>query len=193
MSEGNNVICDMHTVNTQSKSNFLVYTVPPYIFICTLGAIWLIIDGWVSNFSSISFLWSVEKGKYLPPIAISLLFTQAGAILGGSLLAVVSFHKYKAIKKTFDNDHLWGFLFSPLLALTIGTLAFAIIQSGLIVLSGGVDMTKNPYTSTLGYLSIGGIAGYNWDVFIKKLQDLSKNVINAENTPVDFRSDSSNN
>ncbi|MGF1746630.1 hypothetical protein [Vibrio minamisatsumaniensis] len=115
----------------------------------------------------------------MPSIAVSLLFTQVGAVLGGALLAIVSFHRYQAIEKAFDKDHLWGFLFSPLLALIIGTLAFAIIQSGLVVLSGGLD-TKDHYTATLGYLSIGGIAGYNWDVFIKKLKDLSKNIITEE-------------
>ncbi|WP_300176639.1 hypothetical protein [uncultured Aliivibrio sp.] len=167
-------------VSQKNNGGPLVYLVPPYIFVCTLGTIWLLIDGWVSDFSSISNLWDIDKGHSLPNIAISLLFTQVGAVLGGTLLAIVSFHRYQAIEKVFDRDHLWGFMFSPLLALIIGTLAFAIIQSGLVVLSGGLD-TKDHNTATLGYLSIGGIAGYNWDVFIKKLKDLSKNIITTEN------------
>ena len=166
---------ESETMSPKSSGGFLVYLVPPYIFSCTLGTIWLLIDGWVSNFSSISTLWTIDKDHALPSIAVSLLFTQVGSVLGGSLLAIVSFHKYQAIEKAFDKDHLWGFMFSPLLALIIGTLAFAIIQSGLVVLSGGLD-AKDHYTATLGYLSIGGIAGYNWDVFIKKLKDLSKNI-----------------
>ncbi|MCR9655015.1 hypothetical protein NB537_09365 [Vibrio parahaemolyticus] len=170
---------ESETLSQISNGGFLLYLVPPYIFVCTLGAIWLLIDGWVSNFSSISTLWAIDKDHALPSVAVSLLFTQVGAVLGGALLAIVSFHRYQAIEKAFDKDHLWGFMFSPLLALIIGTLAFAIIQSGLVVLSGGID-TKDHYTATLGYLSIGGIAGYNWDVFIKKLKDLSKNIISEE-------------
>ncbi|MDC5706159.1 hypothetical protein [Vibrio europaeus] len=162
-----------------NKGGVLVYLVPPYIFACTLGAIWLLIDGWVTNFASISSLWALDKDHTLPNIVVALLFTQVGAVLGGSLLAIVSFHRYQAIEKAFDKDHLWGFMFSPLLALIIGTLAFAIIQSGLVVLAGGFA-AKDHYTATLGYLSIGGIAGYNWDVFIKKLKDLSNNVTTTE-------------
>lgn len=167
------------TVSQVNNGGGLVYLVPPYIFACTLGSVWLLIDGWVSNFSSISTLWTIDKNHPLPNIVISLLFTQLGAVLGGALLAIVSFHRYQAIEKTFDKNHLWGFMFSPLLALIIGTLVFAIIQSGLVVLSGGLD-TKDHYTATLGYLSIGGVAGYNWEVFIKKLKDLSKNIITTE-------------
>ena len=167
--------------SNEAASCKIVYLVPPYIFACSLSAIWLLIDGWTSDFSSISSLWTINKDQDFPNVAISLLFTQVGAVLGGTLLSIVSFHKYQAIEKSFDKDHLWGFLFSPLLALIIGTLAFAIIQSGLVVLTGGLN-TKDQYTATLGYLSIGGIAGYNWDVFIKKLKDLSKNVITAENS-----------
>ncbi|MDO6525423.1 hypothetical protein Q4519_06970 [Motilimonas sp. 1_MG-2023] len=35
-------------------------------------------------------------------------------------------------------------------------------------------------SSTLGYLAIGGISGYNWDVFVKKLQELSANVMSTK-------------
>lgn len=174
--------CDeSETISQKIKGSLLVKIVPAYIFVYSLGAIWLLMDGWISNFSSISILWTIKNDHSLPNVAVSLLFTQVGAVLGGSLLAIVSFHRYQAIEKNFDKDHLWGFLFSPLLALIIGTLAFAIIQSGLLVLTGGLD-TKDQYTASLGYLSVGGIAGYNWDVFIKKLKDLSKNVITVENS-----------
>ncbi|MGL1103976.1 hypothetical protein ACSTLM_07280 [Vibrio parahaemolyticus] len=182
---------ERETISKECQGGFLVYLVPPYIFACTLGAIWILIDGWVSNFSSISILWAIDKDHALPNIAVSLIFTQVGAVLGGALLAIVSFHRYQAIEKAFDKDHLWGFMFSPLLALIIGTLAFAIIQSGLVVLSGGLD-AKDHYTATLGYLSIGGIAGYNWDVFIKKLKDLSKNVMTVERPTDELRKGTEN-
>ncbi|EIZ1173861.1 hypothetical protein MOV00_004045 [Vibrio vulnificus] len=151
--------------------------VPPYIFLYTLAAIWLTLDGWLSGFSSILNLWTFDIEP--PRLVISILFTMTGAMLGSSLLGIISFHRYHAIEKSFDTDHLWGFLFSPLLALIVGVLIFAIIQSGLIVLSGDISHATNPESATLGYLAIGGVSGYNWDVFVKKLEELSKNVINT--------------
>lgn len=81
----------------------------------------------------------------------------------------------------FDRDHLWGFFLAPFLALIVGILIFALLQSGLVVLTNQ-SVTANAEsadtTASLGYLAIGGVAGYNWDVFVKKLQELSANVMN---------------
>ncbi|EGU31575.1 hypothetical protein VII00023_02349 [Vibrio ichthyoenteri ATCC 700023] len=142
-------------------------------------AIWLLIDGWVNQFSSISGLWSVTS---LPPHVQSLFFTMLGALLGCAILGITSFHRYMAIEKTFDSDHLLGFFLAPILALIVGLLIFAMLQSGLVVLTNQsvlTDVTAPTVTATLGYLAIGGVAGYNWDVFVKKLQELSASVINA--------------
>ncbi len=155
------------------------FVVPAYIVIYTTSAIWLLIDGWVNQFSSISGLWSVEA---LPQHVQSLFFTMLGALLGCAILGITSFHRYMAIEKTFDGDHLWGFFLAPILAIIVGLLIFALLQSGLVVLTNQAVSaeTVNPtVTATLGYLAIGGIAGYNWDVFVKKLQELSANVMNT--------------
>ncbi len=154
----------------------ILLSVPTYIFVYSIASIWLLIDGWVNNFSSLYHLWGVDN---LPSKVIFLIFTAIGAILGSAILGICSFHRYQAIEKSFDIDHLWGFLFSPLLATIIGILVFSIIQSGLIVLSGSIDGNHNPANATLGYLAIGAVTGYNWDVFIKKLQELSKSVLNV--------------
>lgn len=107
-----------------------------------------------------------------------------GAVLGCSILGITSFHRYVAIEKDFDCDHIWGFLLAPLLSIVVGLLIFALLQSGLVVLTS--QTTPSAFndlsvTSTFGYLAIGGVAGYNWDVFVKKLQELSANVINTKN------------
>jgi len=160
----------------------LAFLVPIYIFLYSLIAIWILIDGWLTDFSFVLKLWSVSDIKSVPTLVHYVLFTMNGALFGSAILGIISFHRYFAIEKTFDADHLWGFLFSPLLALLVGILIFAIIQSGLVVLSGDLASATNPENATLGYLAIGGIAGYNWDVFVKKLQNLSKDVINAEDS-----------
>jgi hypothetical protein len=167
---------------TINKSN-VPFLVPIYIFIYTLTAIWILIDGFLTNFSFILNLWTVDELQAVPPIVNYLIFTMVGAILGSALLGIISFHRYQAIEKSFDVDHLWGFLFSPLLALIVGILMFAIIQSGLVVLSGNLASATNPENAKLGYLAIGGISGYNWDVVVNKIQNLSKDVLHTEDSP----------
>ena len=164
---------------TPSKYSRLAWLVPIYIFSYSLAGIWALVDGLLTNFSFILKLWAVEDPHSIPTLVNYLIFTMIGALFGSAILGIISFHRYIAIDKSFDPDHLWGFWFSPLLALLVGILIFAIIQSGLVVLSGDLADAKNPENATLGYLAIGGIAGYNWDVFVKKLQNLSKNVLNA--------------
>lgn len=114
-----------------------------------------------------------------PPVIEFMLFTMTGALLGCSLLGIISFHRYYAVQKSFDADHIWGFVFAPLLALIVGALVYALLQSGLFVLSGNIARTDDPESAALGYLAIGSVAGYNWDVFAKKLEQLSQNVMNT--------------
>jgi hypothetical protein len=170
--------------STVAKKNGKVLNlIPIYIFIYTLTAIWILIDGLLTDFSFILKLWVIDDSQAVPPIVTYLIFTMVGSVLGSSLLGITSFHRYQAVEKSFDVDHLWGFFFSPLLALIVGILIFAIIQSGLVVLSGNLASATNPENATLGYLAIGGISGYNWDVVVKKIQNLSKDVLNAEDSP----------
>ncbi|WP_238787810.1 hypothetical protein [Vibrio furnissii] len=154
--------------------------VPIYIAIYSIGTVWLLFDGWISNFSSLHSLWSVQEGDEFPTVVVSLLFTILGAILGGTLLGVTSFHRYQAIEKSFDADHIWGFILAPLLAIAVGILSFVIIQSGLIVLSGGISDKTDSITSSLGYIAIGSISLYNWDVFVGKMKDWSKNILSTK-------------
>ncbi|ELU5558607.1 hypothetical protein SCB08_004638, partial [Salmonella enterica] len=42
------------------------------------------------------------------------IFTTFGAILGGATLGITSLHKYAAVNKKLDIDHLWGYLMAPI-------------------------------------------------------------------------------
>lgn len=170
---------DTTQIDTNNRTSKLAYVVPVYIFLYTMTTVWLLFDGWINEFKSIYGFWSLAPNTPLPAHVVYLTFTILGSVLGSALLGIISFHRYKAVEKAFDSDHLWGFIFSPLLALIIGILAFAIIQSGLVVLSGQMSTSTNQDNATLGYLAIGGVTGYNWDVFVKKLQELSKSVLNT--------------
>ncbi|CDG23296.1 conserved membrane protein of unknown function [Xenorhabdus poinarii G6] len=104
------------------------------------------------------------------------IFTIFGAILGGATLGITSLHKYAAVNKRLDIDHLWGYFMAPILSIIIGILIFCLIYSGLIILTGGSNLDEEKNSVKIGYLCMGAICSYNWDVFIKKLQQLSKNV-----------------
>jgi len=173
---------ESNVVNTaNSPSKLVTFGIPIYIFMYVAMATWLLFDGWITNFSSLQSMWRLPEGQSsLPSHVIFSIYTILGAILGSGLLGIISFHRYIAIEKSFDNDHAWGFLFAPLLAGIIGILIFSIIQSGLIVLSGQMSGTDNESSATLGYLAIGAVTGYNWDVFIQKMQELSSNILNTK-------------
>ncbi|MFW1318539.1 hypothetical protein ACEV70_00630 [Vibrio parahaemolyticus] len=165
----------------RSPSKLVIVGIPLYIFVYVAIATWLLFDGWITNFSSLQSIWSVPEGVLsLPSHVIFSIYTIIGAILGSGLLGIISFHRYIAIEKSFDDDHAWGFLFAPLLAAIVGILMFAIIQSGLIVLSGQMSTADNESNASLGYLAIGAITGYNWDVFVQKMQELSSNILNTK-------------
>lgn len=104
---------------------------------------------------------------------VFIIYTVIGALLGSALLNIVSFHRYVAIEKNFDKDHIFGFLLSPLLAVIVGILTFSILHSGIFLLSGQQVAEQDSYSAFLGHLGIGAVAGYNWDVFVKKVQSLS--------------------
>ncbi|EHY1015016.1 hypothetical protein K2V14_003754 [Vibrio vulnificus] len=164
-------------VNNPKRSK-LSLLVPPYILFYSTTSLWLTIDGLLSNFSSLTPLWNTTSD--ISPLITSMMFTMTGSLLGSSILGIISFHRYFAIEKSFDADHIWGFIFAPLLSVIVGALIYAILQSGLFVLSGDMASETDPSSASLGYLAIGGIAGYNWDVFVKKLEELSKNIMNTK-------------
>lgn len=163
---------------TSHKSQKHIYTVFTFIFLqCNFG-IWLVFEGIINSFSNITILWSNNSSQplSLDPVALFMMFTCTGALLGVNILNIISFHKYVAIEKKFDVDHVWGFLFSPLLALTIGAVTFGLLQAGLFVLNGNSSLKSTTTIQCFGYIGFGAIAGYNWDAFINKIQSLSKSM-----------------
>ncbi len=159
-----------------------IWLVPIYVFIYSTFAIWLLVDGWLTGFSSILKLWCVSDGTEIPAQVPFLFFTIVGSLFGCGILGITSFHRHYAISCTFKKKHIWGFYLAPLLATLVGCLVFAIVQSGLLVLTGDIANENDPVRATLGYVAIGGVAGYNWDVFIKKLENLSRDILNPGDT-----------
>lgn len=157
-------------VLTKSKS---VYFLMAYIVSCTIFPIWLLFDGWLTNFSSIFSLFGAPSEEANHETITFVLFTCVGSLLGSALLSIVSFHRYVAVEKSFDRDHIFGFMFSPFLAFIVGIMTFCILHSGIFILSGNQAADTSSISASLGHIAIGAVAGYNWDVFVKKVQNLS--------------------
>lgn len=158
-----------------------IFLVPVYTLAYSIFAIWLLVDGWLTGFSSILNLWDLDESFKVPSQVPFLFFTIVGALLGSAILSITSFHRHYAINCSFKSKHIWGYFLAPLLATLVGCLVFAIVQSGLLVLTGDIANESDPVRATLGYVAIGGVAGYNWDIFVKKLENLSQDLLNSGN------------
>ncbi|WON77394.1 hypothetical protein [Serratia sp. UGAL515B_01] len=149
-----------------------------WIMVCTLITLRYLFLVWSGDYTFLRLLLQ-PTGEFVASDEIRLaIFTIAGALLGGSTLSITSLHKYSAVTKTLDVDHLWGYLMAPVLSVVIGLLIFCMLYSGLMVLNGGTSINSELSSVRIGYLSLGAICSYNWDVFVIKLQKLSKHVAN---------------
>ncbi|GAD64044.1 hypothetical protein [Aquipseudomonas alcaligenes] len=167
------------------KANF--HPSMPFVFVFILSyslyGIWLLFDGWINGFASLHGLWHLAPGTTLEPLLKLCLFSTVGAILGCGTLDLVSFHKYVAIVKQYDVDHIWGFLLSPVLSTIIGILVFALFQSGLLVFSGAMSGEQAPKTAEFGFAAVGFVSGYSWHHVVGKIREISASLFKTEQRP----------
>ncbi|ORM65839.1 hypothetical protein PRCB_14480 [Pantoea rodasii] len=147
-----------------------------YIMIYTLFAIKYFFLSWAGDYGFLNDLIHPSDSLIANEEIKLAIFTVLGALFGGATLGITSLHRYSAVTKTLDIDHLWGYLMAPILSIVIGILIFCLLYSGLMVLNGGTSVNAGQTSVKIGYLSLGAICSYNWDVFVMKLQKLSKHV-----------------
>lgn len=152
-----------------------------YIVAYLLGSIWLFVEGWLNRFGAVHGVWSYPGDQDFPPMLQSAMFSLTGAVMGAGVLSITSFYKYTSVEKTFHTHHMWGYYFAPVLASIIGLMAFALLQSGLLVFSGS-NASTSPI-SHLGYLSIGFISGYGWYQFTVKIDELVEKILSSKKRP----------
>jgi len=154
----------------------LSFVIFVYIMTYTLFAIKYLFLSWAGDYEFLNNLIH-PSGSLVANEEIKLtIFTIIGALFGGATLGITSLHRYSAVTKTLDIDHLWGYLMAPMLSIVIGILIFCLLYSGVMVLNGGASINAGQTSVKIGYLSLGAICSYNWDVFVMKLQKLSKHV-----------------
>ncbi|MBN3344962.1 hypothetical protein H5A44_21390 [Pectobacterium brasiliense] len=163
-------------IGFSSRRLLLSFLIFIYIMSYTLFSIKYLFFSWAGDYAFLNNLIH-PTGSFVASDEIKLaVFTIIGALFGGATLGITSLHRYSAVTKTLDIDHLWGYLMAPVLSIVIGILIFCLLYSGLMVLNGGASINSGQASVRIGYLSLGAICSYNWDVFVMKLEKLSKNV-----------------
>lgn len=168
-------------IDPNSNNRHFVYYLVVFVILCyiisvTMLSVFLLFSGWLSNFNFIFNITNSKPADGLDDMVILCLYTISGALLGGSTLSITSFHRHIIVNKCLGVDHVWGYILAPLLSTVIGILVFCLIQGGLIVFTGGDYNNSSAISAMLGYIAFGAIGAYNWDVFILKLQSLSKKI-----------------
>lgn len=156
-----------------NQANFLSkLLVAIYIIAYVMIALLLFVDGWIHNHSLIRSLFTLSPDEEFPLMFSSALFTCLGSILGCGVLAMVSFHNYVAYECNFQTSHIWGYFGGPLLAMVLGLIVFALLQSGLLIFSSGPPVSEQTDTTNLGYLAIGFLSGFGWYRVTKRIERL---------------------
>ena len=147
-----------------------------YIATYCLFSIKYLLMAWSGDFAFLGLLLNDYSTLVDNKSLVLVIYTVLGAILGGAVLGITSLHKYSCQAKTFDVDHLWVYLLAPLLAAVIGILTYCFLQSGLLILTGSINDNANTTMVMVGYTGAGAAGAYNWEMFIKKLRHMSKDL-----------------
>lgn len=139
----------------------LKLTIVLYSAAYLIGALALLLDFWVLNQVSLRRLVGLNGADPLPPLFLSALHAMLGAVLGAGVLSIVSFHHYTSVRGDFQSRHVWGYFTAPLLAMVLGLIVFALLQSGLLIFAGGAKGEPDD-VARLGYLAVGFLAGFGW-------------------------------
>ncbi len=135
-------------------------------------AFYLVVDCWVHEQKTLKHLLGLPAEQILSPIFMFAVYAVLGSILGAGALDIVSFHRYVAVKRDFQQPHVWGYFVAPWLAAVLGLIVFALLQTGLLVFSGGASSSSNSEVSQLGYLTVGFLAGFGWYQAIQKIREV---------------------
>ena len=123
---------------------------------------YVLADTWFCEHRLLCKWFSISNCSELPPIVASASYAVLGGMLGAAVLGLTSFHKYVSVEQTFHPAHSWGYVFSPWLGGVLGLIVFALLQSGLLVFSGGATPDDSYPVANLGFLAIGFLSGFGW-------------------------------
>lgn len=91
---------------------------------------------------------------------------------GGILYCTRAVYLNKCVRKSWDKEwEIWYYL-RPIASGMSGFVSYIFLRAGLLVL----ESSTSTDATSLGYLAIAFIAGYNVDNFMKKLEEVAASV-----------------
>ncbi len=152
------------------------FAVKFFIIVFTLSYIsvvlYLVLDTWVHEQAMLKRLLDLKTDEQLLPNFLSAIYAVLGSILGAGALGLVSFHRHVSVKQDFQLPHVWGYFVAPWLSAVLGLIVFALLQTGLLVFSGGASSGQNTEISHMGYLMVGFLSGFGWVQAVEKIREV---------------------
>ncbi len=140
------------------------------------AALILLANTWLKTNHVFCQVFGVPDCGAISPLFISGLHAVLGGVLGAGALGLVSFHRHVSEIPEFDPAHAWGYLFAPWLAGVLGLIVFALLQTGLLVFSGGVSASEDAALSNLAFLAIGFLSGFGWYDATQRIRRVVKRI-----------------
>ena len=75
-----------------------------------------------------------------------------------------------SVRKNWDPDWMPWYFIRPFVSLIVGTVAYVFMRAGLIVL----ESSPQGETTSIGFLALAFIAGFNVDRFLTKIEDIAQ-------------------
>lgn len=90
--------------------------------------------------------------------------------IGGVIYCLRAVYLNACVRKQWDKEWQPWYYIRPLVSLISGGVSWLFLKAGLLVL----DASNTSASSSLGFLALAFIAGYNVDKFMNKLEQLSE-------------------
>ncbi|WP_010558683.1 hypothetical protein [Pseudoalteromonas spongiae] len=150
------------------KLKLIIFFIIIYMTCYSITALICLIDIWFStNFLLVDEFISAQSSN----VFISFLSCLFGSLLGAAILGFTSLHRHI---KNFDSSLSIGYFLSPILSISLGVLAFCLVQASFVFLSGNELSKDTAAQPPYGFAVFGFIFGYNWHIAIALLDKLSK-------------------
>ena len=104
-----------------------------------------------------------------PDLHLATQCSIAGAF-GGVTYCLRGIYLSVSVRKDWDSTWLTWYYLRPFVSAITGTVSYVFIRAGLLVL----EASRQPNSTTLGFLALAFIAGLNVDRFITRLEDLAR-------------------
>ncbi len=177
----------------------LKLTVFLYLLLGLFFFVYLMLDSWSGEFWVPQKILGLSASFVLEPDFQFFMFAASGGGLGGTIYSVLGFHRHVSLRKDFETDFVWGYIYSPWMATVMGLVAFTLVQGGLLIFAPQNDGTSATRTE-IGYFGFGFLAGFGWTSATEKFRqlviqifgdprDLSKSFTDQENTEAETEPD----